>query len=42
LQDNISLFTPETLDQVNQIVVAAGHQLVKKKMSRYVAVPIRS
>ena len=42
LQDNISLFTPETLDQVNQIVVAAGHQLVKKKMSRYVAVPICS
>ena len=42
LQDKISLFTPETLDQVNQIVVAAGHQLVKKKMSRYVAVPIRS
>ncbi|MCW7551662.1 ISNCY family transposase [Endozoicomonas gorgoniicola] len=31
LQDNISLFTPEILDQVNQIVVAAGHQLVKKK-----------
>lgn len=42
LQDNISLFTPEILDQVNQIVVAAGHQLVKKKMSRYMAVPIRS
>ena len=42
LQDKISLFTPETLDQVNQIVVAAGHQLVKKKMSRYVAVPICS
>jgi hypothetical protein len=31
LQDSISLFTPETLDQVNQIVVAAGHQLVKKR-----------
>lgn len=42
LQDNISLFTPEILDQINQITVDAGHQLVKKKMSRYMAVPIRS
>ena len=42
LQDNISLFTPEILDQVNQVVVAAGHQLVKKKTNRYMAVPIRS
>ena len=41
LQDNISLFTPEVLDQINQISVAAGHQLVKKKGSRYMAVPIR-
>nr|WP_245673394.1 ISNCY family transposase [Endozoicomonas ascidiicola] len=31
LQDNISLFTPEILDQVNLLVVAAGHELVKKK-----------
>lgn len=42
LQDNISLFTPVILDQVNQVVVTAGHQLVKKKMNRYMAVPIRS
>ena len=35
LQDNIALFTPEILDQVNQIVVNAGHLLVKKKKSRY-------
>lgn len=42
LQDNISLFTPEILDKVNQIVVNAGHQLVKKKRSRYMAVPIHS
>lgn len=42
LQDNISYFTPEILDQVNQIVVAAGHILVKKKMNHYMAVPIRS
>ncbi|WP_244886736.1 ISNCY family transposase [Endozoicomonas montiporae] len=31
LQDNISLFTPEILDQINQVTVDAGHQLVKKK-----------
>src|SRR6266581_1649693 len=31
LKDNVSLFTPELLDQINQIVVAAGHGLVKKK-----------
>ncbi len=31
LQDNISLFTPQVLDQINQVVVAAGHSLVKKK-----------
>ncbi|WP_051789281.1 hypothetical protein [Endozoicomonas montiporae] len=42
LQDNISLFTPEILDQINQVTVDAGHQLVKKKMSRYMAVPIPS
>ena len=41
LQDNIRLFTPEILDQVNILVVAAGHELVKKT-NRYVAVPIRS
>jgi transposase, IS5 family len=31
LKDNVSLFTPELLDQINQIVVEAGHGLVKKK-----------
>ena len=30
LKDNVSLFTPELLAQINQIVVAAGHGLVKK------------
>ncbi len=35
LQDNIALFTPEILDEINQIVVNAGHQLVKKKKSGY-------
>jgi hypothetical protein len=31
IKDNVSLFTPEILDQINQVVVKAGHQLVKKK-----------
>jgi hypothetical protein len=31
IKDNVSLFTPEILDRINQIVVKAGHKLVKKK-----------
>ena len=31
IKDNVSLFTPEILDRINQIVVKAGHNLVKKK-----------
>ncbi len=31
IKDNVSLFTPDILDQINQVVVKAGHQLVKKK-----------
>lgn len=31
LKDNVRLFTPELLDQINQLVVASGHVLVKKK-----------
>ena len=31
LKDNVSLFTPELLDKINQVVVNAGHVLVKKK-----------
>ena len=31
LKDNLSLFTPELLDRINQAVVSAGHALVKKK-----------
>ena len=30
LKDNLRLFTPEILDRINQEVVRAGHQLVKK------------
>ena len=31
LKDNVTLLTPELLDQINQLVVQAGHGLVKKK-----------
>lgn len=30
LRDNVSLFTPELLDRINQEVVSAGHQRLKK------------
>lgn len=31
IKDNAMLLTPELLDQINTIVVTAGHKLVKKK-----------
>ena len=31
LKDNVSLFTPELLDKINQLVVDGGHVLLKKK-----------
>ena len=31
LKDNLRLFTPELLDRINQVVVAAGHVLAKKR-----------
>jgi IS5 family transposase len=31
IKDNVSLFTPELLEHINQVVVRAGHVLVKKK-----------
>jgi IS5 family transposase len=31
LKDNLSLFTPEVLDRINQIVLHHGHQLIGKK-----------
>jgi hypothetical protein len=31
LKDNVSLFTPALLDEINQLVVGAGHGLLKKK-----------
>jgi len=32
LKDNVGLFTPEILDKLNQIVVAAGHHFLKKNI----------
>lgn len=34
LKDNLRLITPEILDQINQIVVAAGHKALKKRPKR--------
>ena len=31
LKDNVCLLTPEILDRINQVVVKAGHQVIKKK-----------
>ena len=31
LKDNVRLLTPELLDEINQLIVNAGHGLVKKK-----------
>ena len=34
LKDNVSLLTPEMLYEINQVVVKAGHQLLKKKKKK--------
>jgi len=31
LKDNVRLFTPELLDEINQLIVASGHLVAKKK-----------
>jgi len=31
IKDNVQLLTPEILDKINQVVVKAGHKLLKKK-----------
>ena len=41
LKDNVSLLTPELLDQINQLVVNSGHVLVKKKRKRSAAWALR-
>jgi transposase, IS5 family len=33
IEDNVSLLTPELLDEINQVLVKAGHILLKKKGS---------
>ena len=39
IKDNLRLFTPEILDEINQLVVKAGHGLVKKKRPKRWANP---
>lgn len=34
LKDNVSLLTPELLDEINQLIVSGGHVLVKKKPTK--------
>jgi hypothetical protein len=34
LKDNVSLLTPDLLIKINEVVVEAGHNLVKKKMMK--------
>lgn len=38
LKDNLRLFTPEILERINAVVVAAGHALVKKNPAEGIAV----
>jgi hypothetical protein len=40
LKDNLRLFTPELLDRINQEVVRAGHQALKKKPGRRAQRPL--
>lgn len=35
IKDNVRLLTPELLDKINQVVVKAGHNLLKKKRTRH-------
>ena len=34
IKDNVPLLTPELLDKINQVVVKAGHDVVKKKKTK--------
>jgi len=34
LKDNVSLLTPEILDQIDQLVIKTGHEWIKKKSGR--------
>lgn len=35
IKDNISLLTPEILDEINQVVVSAGHDMVNTKVKEF-------
>jgi IS5 family transposase len=37
LKDNISLFTPEILDEINQVIIKAGHDAIGKKKDEKLA-----
>jgi transposase, IS5 family len=39
IKDNLRLFTPDLLDRINQVVVRAGHALVKKTTEANLAHP---
>ena len=41
LKDNVSLLTPELLGEINELIVRAGHVLVKKKGRRSAAWAVR-
>ena len=41
LNDNVRLLTPELLEEINRIVVTAGHTLVKKNCKRAPEMPRR-
>ncbi len=34
IKDNVGLLTPEILDEINTVVVKAGHSIVKKKRTK--------
>ena len=42
IKDNVCLFTPELLDRINQVVVDAGHALVRESPNEPLAVRIDS
>lgn len=42
IRDNVSLLTPEVLDEINQIVVKTGHSLLKKKEKENISVRVDS
>ena len=35
LKDNVALLTPEVLDRINHVVVQSGHNLVRKKKTKF-------